>query len=231
MTLKLAELMPDVVKQIEENEAHRLECKAEFCDRCGRPQARAAASAILNAFHETDVRRVLERIPPAYAGADLTAPWLVALVGADTIARCHEALGVPNVAFLGPPGAGKSSLAAAMFRLVAKSETDHRRIHGYRWVSSHQLAKARAGHSLGDGESPLVESALKATLLVLDELGGEDPRYASAVAEVLYERHEQARTTWVTTGVGSKEIASRYGGGIARRVFEGAAVFRLGSRP
>ena len=76
-------------------------------------------------------------------------------------------------------------------------------------------------------EAPLVESCFAATLLVIDELGGEDPRYASAVAEVLFERHEQARPTWVTTGVGPTEIASRYGGGIARRVFEDAAVFRL----
>lgn len=228
--IKLAEVMPDVAKRIADDEAHRQECKAKHCDRCGRHEVREEARKLTNYFLESERVRACERIPPAYVGAKLDAPWLVELVGAQTIARCHEAVTSPHVAFLGPPGAGKSSLAAAMFRVVAIAESSHGRLLGMRWMSSHKLAKARAGQALGDGEAPLVEMALTASLLVLDELGGEDPRYASAVGEVLYERHEQALPTWVTTGVGSKEIAARYGGGIARRVFEGAAVFRLGGK-
>jgi hypothetical protein len=228
--IKLNELMPDMAKRIADDEAHRAGCRETYCDRCDRPRPKADREQIRQAFRSADVARVLERIPPVYAGAELTASWLVGLVGAQTVGRCHQAIAEPSVAFLGPPGSGKSSLAAAMFRLVARAELDTKRLLGMRWVSSHKLAKARAGQPLGEGESPLVEMALDASVLVLDELGGEDPRYASAVGEVLFERHAQALPTWVTTGVGNKEIATRYGGGIARRVFEGAAVFRLGSK-
>lgn len=229
MTIKLGDLMPDLAARIAADEAHRQSCQDRFCDRCGRRPTEPRPPS--KTFLAAAVARVLDWIPPAYAGAELDAQWLVALVGPETIARACEAVTVPSVAFVGPPGSGKTSLAASMYRHVARSETSIERLHAFRWVSAHQLAKARAGHPLGAGESPLVESCTRAPLLVLDELGGEDPRYASAVAEVLYERHAQQATTWVTTGVGPKEIAARYGGGIARRVFEGAAVFRLARRP
>lgn len=228
--IKLGELMPDLAKRIAEDEAHRQACQDQRCARCGRVDVSKARRDMTEMYRKQDVERAIARIPPAYAAAELDAAWLVELVGADTVARCHEAIGVPRVAFVGPPGAGKTSLAAAMFKLVARSETNRHEVARQRWVSAHKLAKARAGQPLGEGEAPIVEMCLDASLLVLDELGGEDPRYASAVAEVLFDRHEQARPTWITTGVGPKEIATRYGGGIARRVFEGAAVFRLGAK-
>jgi hypothetical protein len=228
--IKLDELAPAVAQRIAEDEAHRRGCEDPACSRCGRRDARQVDRERAEIWRSMAVRRAVERIPPAYAGAALDAPWLVQLVGPDTIARSNVAIGEAHVAFVGPPGAGKTSLAAAMFRACAAADPDTGALVRYRWVSSHALAKARAGQPLGEGEAPIVDACLEASLLVLDELGGEDPRYASAVAEVLFERHAQARTTWVTTGVGPKEIAARYGGGIARRVFEGAAVFRLAGR-
>jgi hypothetical protein len=228
--IKLESLMPDVAKKIAEDEEHRRGCTDRQCERCGRVDVHKRRRAVAESFRQQAIEHAISRVPPAYAGAELDAGWLVELVGPETIARAHEVVGVPRVAFLGPPGAGKSSLAAALFKASVRAETAVLTIGGYRWVSSHKLAKARAGQPLGEGEAPLVEACMGAKLLVLDELGGEDPRYASAVAEVLFERHEQELPTWVTTGVGSKEIATRYGGGIARRIFEGAAVFRLGPR-
>jgi hypothetical protein len=98
------------------------------------------------------------------------------------------------------------------------------------YVTAFRLAKARASHPLGEGEAPLVAKALAASLLVVDELGGEDDRHGTAVREVLHERHAENLPTWVTTGVGPREIAARYDGGIARRLFEGAEVFRMGAK-
>jgi hypothetical protein len=230
MTVKLIELMPAVAAKLAADEEHRRECEATYCDRCGRPEPLRRSAERAKAFRDMEVRRVTDRIPLAYAGATLDAEWLAVLVGPETLARAHEAIGAPCAAFLGPPGSGKSSMAAAMFRASAWAEPSGKKLGGMRWVSSHQRAKARAGQPLGEGESPMVEMCLAASLLVLDELGGEDPRYASAVGEVLFERHAAALPTWVTTGVGPKEITARYGGGIARRVFEGAAVFRLAGR-
>lgn len=228
---KLVDIMPDIARKVAADQRHRDMCRDTSCPSCHPEEAKVLRAKRSEMSRQSAVNEVLKWIPPAYAEAELGAEWLAVLVGPTTIARAHEVIGSPRVALVGPPGAGKTSLAAAMYRAVARGEQSTKTLYGYRWVSSHKLAKARAGQPLGEGEAPLVQSCMDASLLVLDELGGEDPRYASAVGEVLFERHEQARPTWVTTGVGPKEIASRYGGGIARRVFEDAAVFRLGGKP
>lgn len=236
--IKLDELAPAVAKRIADDEAHRQTCTEPVCPICERRDHRSTSEHASNlrrlldsAERQRNLERVLAWIPPAYVAAELDAEWLAALVGPEVVERAQNATSAPHVAFIGPPGAGKTSLAAAMYRAAARAETSAGALGRYRWVSAHQLAKARAGHPLGEGEAPLVEAAMRAPLLVLDELGGEDPRHASAVAEVLYDRHAEQRATWVTTGVGSKEIAARYGGGIARRIFEGATIFRLARKP
>ncbi|MCL2777734.1 MAG: hypothetical protein FWD73_06990 [Polyangiaceae bacterium] len=97
----------------------------------------------------------------------------------------------------------------------------------HRYVSAHALARARAGHPLGEGEAPLVADAFSCPLLVIDDLGSEDARFGTVVSEVIYERHARNRKTWITTGVRPADIAQRYGGGIVRRVLEWADRFDL----
>ena len=97
------------------------------------------------------------------------------------------------------------------------------------YASAHELAKARSTSRLGE-EPEVVERALRCGLLVVDELGGEDERYGSAVSEIIYERHAWQRATWITTGVNSERLGQRYGGGIVRRISEGATIFKMGEK-
>jgi DNA replication protein DnaC len=223
--IKLSELAPALAARIAEDAA-----KAQ--PEPARPAAPDERSMRMReASLRVAVEQALERMPTAYQAAELDADWLVRLVGQANIETARTALSAPRVAFTGAPGSGKSTLAAAMYRAALRAERHQGRVLRSRWVSAHALAKARAEHGLGAGEAPLVEAVVSAPLVVIDELGGEDSRYASAVAEVIYERHAESRATWITLGVGPKEVATRYGGGIARRVFEGATVFKLARKP
>ncbi len=214
-------------------ERHQAECRDNPCERCNRfvcPKCRVSVpepgkcDSCEREMAQTQWSRLaLAATPRAFSEASLNAAWLARLVGPKAIDDARAALESTRVVATGPPGAGKTALVTAMFIGAYFPASRPVLMH----VSTYQIARARAVHPLGSGEAPLIDQAIAATLLVLDELGGEDVAYASAVKDVLHERHAQERPTWVTTGVTPKEIADRYGGGIARRVFEDATVFRL----
>lgn len=235
-----------------EAETHATTCKAPFCPRCGRLRCKVCGNAFGSdrgseehcdgcrtaAYRREWVTPALSLIPRDYTDATLDQEWLSRLVGSQNISEARKALSAPRVALTGLPGAGKTSLAIAMFQaaVIADAPTAPRtwrygvfpRPFGatHLYVSAFALAKARGNAPIGS-EAPLVERALGAPLVVIDELGGEDPRYASAVAEVIYERHGNGLATWITTGVDAPKVASRYGGGIARKAFEDAVEFKL----
>lgn len=251
------QLVAEVKAQAAAAEAHRRTCALERCVSCQRaPCPGCGVPSTIGRFsgdaepcaaceRTRAIRRkaapALASISEKFSAVTLDAPWLARLVGASALADARALDGSTSAAFVGPPGSGKTSLAVAAFRVVVEAAAAEgpmplpglaRRGDGltHRCFSAHALAKARAFHPLGEGEAPAVLAALNADLLLLDELGGEDARYASSVTEVIYERHAANRPTWITTGVDPKAIATRYGGGIARRVFEEAKVFQLGPR-
>lgn len=130
-----------------------------------------------------------------------------------------------SIVFQGPAGIGKTSLAGALIRQLYSAQWKPRM--AVCWLSAFRLLRARQSWPLGKGECPEVERAIAADLFVLDDLGQEPKSELSAVADVIFTREEDRKPTWVTTGFSKDAIANRYGGGVARRVFEGAEVIEF----
>ncbi|AKV03177.1 hypothetical protein AKJ09_09840 [Labilithrix luteola] len=237
MTFRFDEFAPNIAAIVAEHAEHARSCKATACERCGRvpePEALSPEDQARRTWIRW-ARPALEGLPLGPDGqppARLTDAWLVRLVGPSRIAQARRTLSKTRVLFVGDAGTGKTALAVAMMQAVLAAEvgTSTGRAR-HRFVSAHALAKARAGHPLGAGEAPLVVDALASPLLVIDELGGEDARFGSSVAEVIYERHARNRQTWITTGVATRLLGDRYGGGIARRITEGAEPFEFWRSP
>jgi hypothetical protein len=217
-----------------EAEAHAATCEALECVRCDRRpcvdcgvpvtfEVERCAQCGDKARRASLGDRWRRLVPAEHAGAALSAPWLRSLVGEDVIARIVRPLG--RVTLLGPAGAGKTSLGVALLREAFAA--------GRRCVfaSAADLGRARSGHPLGQGEAPAVAAALAADVLLVDELGIEAPHYSATLAEVIYERHAARRETLVTSGLGLDALGGRYGGGIQRRLAEGAQVIELRRSP
>lgn len=145
---------------------------------------------------------------------------------AATVAEALEAIARhPGVVVLrGPPGSGKTSLAVAALRAV------HERRRRVAFADAHQLGTARIQHAAGHGEAPYVAAAIGAELLLLDDLGQERQTQNNAVPDVILQRHADDVPTWITTGEDWPALAAKYGGGVARRLREGALVIRCESR-
>lgn len=161
-------------------------------------------------------------IPKRYVWASVDAPELAQRVKVreplDGVVR--RVLGARRVIFVGPSGAGKTSLACACLR--------ERIPHGI-FMTCFRLGVARGQSALGQGEPAVVEKAMTAPLLLLDEVGGEAKTVTNAVRDVLFARDDADLPTWITTGFTSHQLAETYGDGALRRIIEGAYVVRLGA--
>jgi DNA replication protein DnaC len=127
-------------------------------------------------------------------------------------------LGAANAIFQGPSGTGKTSLAVACLQ---------ERLLDARFESALRLGTARIQNPAGKGEAEVVTRAIEARLLLIDDVGTEAKTANNAVRDVVFERHDAERPTWITTGFSSQQLADFYGDGFLRRILEGAMVVRL----
>lgn len=199
-------------------------CGAEtMLDRCDACEAREAASAA----RQTAIAETERSIPAGYRWATFDSPDLstrVRVASGKSVAMASPLASFGRIVFVGEPGAGKTSLAVAMMRKrVASSGQRGAFIHAYK------LGVARIQHSAGDGEAGLVELAMRAPLVLLDDVGTERQTATNAVPDVILERHAEGLPTWITTWLTSAQAAEKYGGGIARRIFEDTKIIRLGA--
>jgi DNA replication protein DnaC len=161
-------------------------------------------------------------IPKRYTWAHVDALELEARVQVhDPLAEVvKRVLGATRVIFVGPSGAGKTSLACACLR--------ERIPHGV-FMTAFRLGVARSQAALGQGEPAEVDRAMSAPLLLLDEVGGEAKTATNAVRDVLFARHDADLPTWITTGFTGQQLAETYGDGALRRIIEDAYVVKLGA--
>jgi hypothetical protein len=162
--------------------------------------------------------------PSDLSVATLDAKELPDRVSVPAIGIGKTACFEPRVCLMGSTRAGKTSLAVAMLRAwVAKYE----RIALF--VPAHRLGVARIQHAAGHGEAALVETAMQAPLVLLDDLGSERDFPTSPIADVIFERHAQGLPTWMTTGLTREPLVTRYGAGVVARLFERARVIHVGA--
>lgn len=234
-------------------EAHAASCTDRPCERCGRYVCRLCKQPVdgaktCRACDEADYRThrlkpTRDSIPSHFRWAlDATPEKLRGRVqaNAETIRRGLEAPPSTSLLFIGPSGTGKTSLAVAMLDVWVRLEPGKR--SGARFVEAGWLARARARHRLGE-EAPLVENALQAPLLVLDDLGCEREDRDGCITDVIYGRSNADLPTWVTCGLQPEAkpkdaeealqlfaavLAKRYDGGFVRRILETGKRVQLG---
>lgn len=119
--------------------------------------------------------------------------------------------------------AGKTSLAAALWaeladRAGAGDIAARRLLRAPMWTDALALSRARSTTALGAGEARLVAHALSASLLVVDELGGETTAGTDELIDVIWRRWQEQRPTIVTTGQPREKLRSRYGDGVVTRL-------------
>ena len=177
-------------------------------------------------------RTALDSIPPRYQWAAYKHGSLVIRVcgGGDVIRSSHEVLDSGQwMCLWGVTGTGKTSLACAMLREVIEkgqgpnaTRQERTRAALARYVEAQPLARARAALGLGRGDPAIVEEAMRASLLVIDELGSECD--ALTIREVIHARRARDLQTIITTNLSPDQIRAEYTDQTASRIMSGRVV-------
>lgn len=146
-----------------------------------------------------------------------------------------------NLVLTGPTGCGKTAGAIATCR---RSRTDVARaaagtdradrearaaaerqlaeLQGWRWITGHEIARARREASLGVGLPEPIAKAMQARVLVIDEIGQETP--TSELWEVVDARYAAGLATIATTGLTPAQFRDKYGTALWRRLADRGSV-------
>jgi DNA polymerase III delta prime subunit len=189
----------------------------------------------------TEAEQVLRRkavaawlqVPPRYRG---TVPELLKRLeheragtpGRRLLGKVREAHTV-SALLLGPTGCGKSTTAAVLVRRAlgefeASGGKRFECVIDLAWSRATRLAVAERQHALGAGEADPIVRAKRAGLLVLDDVGLEEP---GAVLPILADRYDAGLATVVTTGLTKAGLTKHLGAAGVRLLTEQAAGFLL----
>lgn len=237
----LGSVIEAAAKRQEAAEAHRAACTdrpCTACERfvcaCGKPFDGAKNFRCRDCWRasklETALAPMRESVPKRFRWAMSGGPELGQRVKAspDLVARALKAPPSGDMLLHGDTATGKTSLVVAMLDAWVRQDPEQRA--GARFVESYWLAGARARHALGQGEAPAVTSAMKATLLVLDDLGSESDDRRNVIADVVFHRHNEELPTWITTGFTVEQLVNRYGSQVIRRIVEQGKRVELGGK-
>lgn len=211
--------------------SHRCECglavkrRLELCERCA-----------------TSASHLVRRMSLSRAWASLPA-WEhsdnLGTVLAPELARAaklwHPSSG--NLLMCGPSGQGKTTSAIHIARRMLRAAEDHGTLPaarelaaGIRFVSARHIAAEMTTHLVVSSAARSREStpevmrvAIRARLLILDELGKEQDDRHQAVARVIQDRYDarddgKRRLTISTSELTPEGIEERYGAAVVRRL-------------
>jgi hypothetical protein len=135
--------------------------------------------------------------------------------------------------FFGASGTGKTTLAVALLRALFESKIAAHPLtrdddvdailRDCRFAHAHRLGSA----ALVPGDPAEIKRAMRASVLLLDDLDKDADIKSNPVPALIADRHAEGRMTWITTELTPAGIAARYGDGIARRICENAFVRRF----
>jgi DNA replication protein DnaC len=133
----------------------------------------------------------------------------------------------------GPTGLGKTTVAASIVRrwyalpiarlsVCDREAYEKTRFPSLEWARAFDLNNARLEHKFGTSEPEVITDAKRCDFLVLDDIGRESRRPGSedVIEEVLQERYDKGRVSFVTTGLRLEQVVERYGDAVVRRIVE-----------
>lgn len=240
-TDSLRSVLEDAARKQAEREEHARSCTDRPCKRCQRHFC-ACGKPFDGSGRKCDDCTNADRdeasIAPVHASVPKRFRWALGATPDVLLERVRASRELVTRALMNPPtgdmvlqgdtAVGKTSLVVAMLDAFVRRDPAQRT--GARLVEAFWLAGAKARHALGHGEAPEVEAAMKASLLVLDDLGSETDDRRNVISEVIFRRHNEDLPTWITTGFTPEQLMARYGSAVLRRLLENAKRVELGAK-